>query len=196
MSSPNNAYYRVAHKSEQPTAGCIAIFHEYCCYIKHGGIITNLTKWNPWGYVTDMSMRLYGAWVKYIMFYVQKRMTPSPVCSGSPLVRDKLLGAPTFVRLVYYMTFANTSSLAHNEGQCVTHQSLAPFQIPRHIDYVDDKINITFNEFCNFILNMFDCQKIVFNTFENPQHVLVFSCGSQAPGPLMTGIVKQPNFHC
>ena len=45
----------LAHKSEQPTAGCIAIFHKYCCYIKHGGIITNLNLWNPWGYVTDMS---------------------------------------------------------------------------------------------------------------------------------------------
>ena len=32
----------LAQQSEQPTAGCIAIFHKYCCYIKHGGIITNL----------------------------------------------------------------------------------------------------------------------------------------------------------
>ena len=34
---------------EQPTAGYIAIFHKCCCYIKYGGIITNLTLWNPWG---------------------------------------------------------------------------------------------------------------------------------------------------
>ena len=39
-----------AHKSEQPTAGGIAIFHKYCCYIKHGDIVTNLTLWNLWGY--------------------------------------------------------------------------------------------------------------------------------------------------
>ena len=36
-----------AYKSEQTTAGCIAIFHKYCCYIKHGGINPNLTRWNP-----------------------------------------------------------------------------------------------------------------------------------------------------
>ena len=30
-----------AHKLVQPTAGCRAIFHKYCCSIKHGGIITN-----------------------------------------------------------------------------------------------------------------------------------------------------------
>ena len=47
--------YILAYKSEQPTAGCLAIFHKYCWYIKHGSIITNLTLWNPWGYVTDMS---------------------------------------------------------------------------------------------------------------------------------------------
>ena len=41
-------YCLLAHKSEQPTAGCIAIFHKTC-------IITNLDLWNPWGYVTDMS---------------------------------------------------------------------------------------------------------------------------------------------
>ena len=47
---PNNAF-----KSEQPTAGCIAIFHKYNCNIKYGGIITILTLWNSWGYVTDIS---------------------------------------------------------------------------------------------------------------------------------------------
>ena len=45
----------LAHKSEQPSAGWIAIFHKYCCYIKLGGIITNLNLWNFFGYVTDMS---------------------------------------------------------------------------------------------------------------------------------------------
>ena len=43
---------RLAHYFWQPTAGCIAIFHKYCCYTKHGGVSTNLTHW---GYVTDVS---------------------------------------------------------------------------------------------------------------------------------------------
>ena len=45
----------LAHMPEQQTAGCIAKFHKYCCYIKHGGIITALTLWNLWGVTTDMS---------------------------------------------------------------------------------------------------------------------------------------------
>ena len=49
-------------KSEQPTARCIAIFHKYDCYMKYGGIVTNLNLWNPWGYVTDMS-KCHGAGV-------------------------------------------------------------------------------------------------------------------------------------
>ena len=44
-----------AHKSEQPTVVCIATFNKYCCYIKYGCIITNLTLWNTQGYVTDAS---------------------------------------------------------------------------------------------------------------------------------------------
>ena len=45
----------LTHKSEQSTTGCIATFHKYCCYLKRGGIITNLNLWNPWRYITDMS---------------------------------------------------------------------------------------------------------------------------------------------
>ena len=41
----------LAYESEQTTA----VFHKYYCYIKHGGITTNLTLWIPWGYVTHMS---------------------------------------------------------------------------------------------------------------------------------------------
>ena len=40
----------------QSTAGRIAIFHKYCCYIKYGGIITNMTLWNPWRYIIDVSI--------------------------------------------------------------------------------------------------------------------------------------------
>ena len=51
-----------AYKSEQPIAGSISIFHKYCS-IKHGDIITNVTPWNPGGYVTDMSKyRNVGMW--------------------------------------------------------------------------------------------------------------------------------------
>ena len=45
---------KLAH-DKQPTAGCIEIFHKYCCYTKCGHITTNLTLWNHWGYVTDVS---------------------------------------------------------------------------------------------------------------------------------------------
>ena len=44
----------LAHKSEQPTAGWIGIFHKYFCYMKHVGIVTNLILLNPYGYITDM----------------------------------------------------------------------------------------------------------------------------------------------
>ena len=67
-SSPEQPGQRIlAHKSEQPTADCIAIFHKYCCCIKHGGIMTNLNLWNPCGYVTDMpksTMCVCGAWIR------------------------------------------------------------------------------------------------------------------------------------
>ena len=45
----------LVHKLEQLSAGSIAIFHKYCCYIKHGSVITNLNLWNPCGYVIDIS---------------------------------------------------------------------------------------------------------------------------------------------
>ena len=52
-SSGEHAEQRIlAHKSEQPTVGCIGIFHKYGGYIKHGGIITNLNLWIPWGNVS------------------------------------------------------------------------------------------------------------------------------------------------
>ena len=33
---------KLAHELWQPTVGCIAIFHKYCCYTKCGGITTNI----------------------------------------------------------------------------------------------------------------------------------------------------------
>ena len=43
-------HHILAYELQQPTAGCIAIFHKYFCCIK-----TNLTLRNHWGYVTDVS---------------------------------------------------------------------------------------------------------------------------------------------
>ena len=45
---------KLAHELLQPTAGCIAIFHKYCCYTKCGGITTNSALRNHWGYDTDV----------------------------------------------------------------------------------------------------------------------------------------------
>ena len=42
-----------------------------------------------------------GHGLKYITFYVQKHITPSPICHNLPLVRDKPQVARTFVRLFY-----------------------------------------------------------------------------------------------
>ena len=95
----------LVHKSEQPTAGCIAIFHKCCCYIKHGVIITNLTQWNPLGHVTYMPkamVRVYGAWIR--IYYVLCSKTHSTFgdlffLAGS---RRVARGAPAFVRLAYW----------------------------------------------------------------------------------------------
>ena len=46
---------KLAHELWQPTAGCIAIFHKYCCYSKRDYITTNLALRNHWGYAADVS---------------------------------------------------------------------------------------------------------------------------------------------
>ena len=82
VSSSNNIS---AHKSEQPTAGCIAISHKYCCYIKHGGIITNLKFLGVcYWYVKMPQCRCVEHGLQYITFYVQKHIAPLAVCSGPP----------------------------------------------------------------------------------------------------------------
>ena len=40
--------------------------------------------------------------LEYVTFYVKKHVTPLMVCSGPPLIQDKPIGAPTFVRLAYW----------------------------------------------------------------------------------------------
>ena len=41
--------------------------------------------------------------LEYVAFKVRKHMAPLAVCSGLPLVRDKLLGVPTFVRFANWL---------------------------------------------------------------------------------------------
>ena len=73
----------LAHKSEQPTAGCIAIFLLY----KHGGIATNLNLWNPWGMLLICQNAIRAHLVAFFCFP-----------TGS-------LGAPAFVKLSYCILF-------------------------------------------------------------------------------------------
>ena len=69
---------------------------------KSGGTITNLTK--SLGYITDMSKYHKAGYMdyrlKYITFYVKRYIAHLVMCYNAPLVRDKPLGAPTFVKLV------------------------------------------------------------------------------------------------
>ena len=85
-------------------AGCIAIFQKYCCYIKHGSIITNLTLWNPWGILLicqNTTMWVYGAWIR--MYYVLCSKTYSTSRNLFKLIASSRqpLGVLTFVRLAY-----------------------------------------------------------------------------------------------
>ena len=94
---------KLAEELWQPTAGSIAIFHNYCCYAKRGGITTNLTtkslavccwcvKIPRCGYM--------GHGLKLITFYVQKHTAALEMCHNQPLVRHKPLRAPASVKLV------------------------------------------------------------------------------------------------
>ena len=62
----------LAYKSEQLNAGCITLFHKYCCDIKYGGIITNLTMKSIPGDMLLLrqitTMWVYGAWIK--IYYI------------------------------------------------------------------------------------------------------------------------------
>ena len=101
MSNLNNVN-QLIHYNYQLTEPCRVIFHNYCCYIKHGGIITNLTLRN----LQNATTRMYHVrYLKYgskdITFYVEKPTAHRTVCHNFSLVRDKLLGTPVFVKLVY-----------------------------------------------------------------------------------------------
>ena len=62
-----NCFVLSLYSTFQWNAGCIAIFHKYCCHTKYGGTKTNLTLRNHWGMLLmcqNTTMRVYGAWVK------------------------------------------------------------------------------------------------------------------------------------
>ena len=49
-------------------------------------------------------MRVYEALIKWYWVYAQNHIARRAVCYDFPLVRDKLIGAPAFVKLVYYLS--------------------------------------------------------------------------------------------
>ena len=90
------------------TTCCIVhvIFYKFCSLTKHGGIITNLTQRNPWGYIIDMSkyhnvVICMEHGLKDAAFYVQTQIAPWAICYNRTLVCDIPQGAPAFVRLIY-----------------------------------------------------------------------------------------------
>ena len=50
-----SVYMCGCNEYDRNAMSCIAIFHIYCCYTKHVGIMTNLALRNHWGYITDIS---------------------------------------------------------------------------------------------------------------------------------------------
>ena len=91
----------------QPTSGSIAIFHEYWCCTKHGGIILNLTLSRHRGCVADVSKyhnTSMGHGFKDIMLYVQIHIPSKTNCHNLMLVRDLPPGVPAWseMRLLAY----------------------------------------------------------------------------------------------
>ena len=72
--SEQHSQLTLVHKSQQPTTDCLAIFHKYCCYIKHGGIVRNLTLMKTLGvynwYVKMPQCGYVVHGLKHIIFYV------------------------------------------------------------------------------------------------------------------------------
>ena len=93
-----------AYQSEQPTACCRVIFHEYPCYVKHGRIITNLPLWNFWGMFLicqSNTMRVYGAWIRTYFVLCSKTCGTFGGLYWFPAGSRQAAGAPAFVRLAY-----------------------------------------------------------------------------------------------
>ena len=96
-----------AHTLWQPTFVCIAIIYKYCCFTKHGYIITNLTTKSLGVYYWYVKIPRCGYiehGLKDVAFYVQKHIEPWAVCYTPLLVLYMPLGAHTFVKLIYWVT--------------------------------------------------------------------------------------------
>ena len=105
VSSPNNAYYLISRTTNYRLYSNIS---QILLLYKVWSTITNLTLWNHWGYITDMS-KCHGAgvwsmnWnILRFTFYVQKHIAHLVACSGPLLVRDGPLGTPAFVKHAYF----------------------------------------------------------------------------------------------
>ena len=90
-------------------AGCIPIFHKYCCYTKRGRITTNLTLRNHLGVcywcVQIPQCGYMGHGLKLVKFYIQKHIAGLEMCHNLPLAHDKPLGMPASVKLAYRNNF-------------------------------------------------------------------------------------------
>ena len=84
------------------TVCCIAIFHNYCCYTKRGGITTNLTPAAKSLMCQNTIMRVYGARIKrYCVLCSKTYSSSSSVVITSHWFATSRQGAPASVRLVY-----------------------------------------------------------------------------------------------
>ena len=55
----------------------------------------------------NTTMWVHGAWIKIYYVLCSKHIAPQAMCYDPPLVRDKLLGEPAFVKLLYGMQGKN-----------------------------------------------------------------------------------------
>ena len=58
----------------------------------------------------NITVQVYGAWLKQITFYVQKHIATLALCYNSVLVPGKPLGAPASVKLLYSARFPERNS--------------------------------------------------------------------------------------
>ena len=59
----------------------------------------------------NTTMRVNGAWIKYITSYIQKHTAHKQrvIIHDPSLVHDTSLGAPEFVKLVYFVVTSSTT---------------------------------------------------------------------------------------
>ena len=105
MSSLNNVYWLISY-NKQMLVGCIAIFYKYCCYTKCGDIIKKkfyeIIGVYYWCVKIPQCVYMKHG-LKYNTLYVEKHIASLTMCYNPPLVHHKLLGAPAFVKLAYFI---------------------------------------------------------------------------------------------